>query len=67
MRKYGIYSPRLDNCEHFTYYLPFVHMAKRGISTDYLPTPSCPLSYWMTHDGEIFFVNQFTLHLLSKE
>ena len=39
---------RLDNCGHFTYYLPFVYMKKRTLSTGYLPTSSCPHSYWMT-------------------
>ena len=43
------YLPRADNCGHFTYYIPFVHMTKRGLTTDHLPTSYCPRSYWMTH------------------
>ena len=26
--------PRVDNCGHFTYYLTFVHVTKRGLSND---------------------------------
>ena len=28
------YPPRVDNCEHFTYYLTFVHVTKDGLSSD---------------------------------
>ena len=30
------YPPRLDNCDHFTYNLPFVPMTQYGLSTDHL-------------------------------
>ena len=39
------YPPQVDNCRHFTYYLPFDHVNKHEISTDHLPTLSCPRSY----------------------
>ena len=32
----------INNCGHFLYYQPFVHITKHGISTS-----SCPRSYWM--------------------
>ena len=37
----------------FTYRLPF-HLTKSGLSTDHLPTSSCPRSYWMTPQDKIF-------------
>ena len=33
---------------HNTYTL--FHVTNRGLSTDHLPTSSCPRSYWMTPD-----------------
>ena len=39
--------PQVDNCGHFTYCLPFVHMTKCEFSID-LYTSSCQSSYWMT-------------------
>ena len=45
--------PRVNNCGHFTYYLLIVHVTKSELSTDHLPTFSCPLSYWMTPFHEI--------------
>ena len=46
------YPPRVDNCKHLTDYLSFLHVINRGLSTDHLPTFSCPLSYWMTPKEE---------------
>ena len=34
--------PRVDNCGHFIYYLPFVHVTKPGLSTDHLPAFTLP-------------------------
>ena len=42
------YPPRVNNCGHFTNYIPFADMTKRGLSTDHLPSSYCPRSYWMT-------------------
>ena len=39
--------PWMDNFGHFTWYVPFVHVNKCGLSTDHLPTSSCPHGYWM--------------------
>ena len=44
--------PRVDNCKHLTDYLSFLHVIIRGLSTDHLPTFSCPHSYWMTPKEE---------------
>ena len=41
------YPPWVDNYGHFTYYQIFVHVTKRGLSKDHLPTSFCPRSYWM--------------------
>ena len=32
-------SPLVNNCGHFSQFLPFVHMTKREIYTDHLPAP----------------------------
>ena len=37
----------MESCEHFLYYLTFVHVTKRGLSTDHLPTYSRLRSYLM--------------------
>ena len=42
---------RLANWGHFTCYLLFVYLKKRGLSLGHLPT-SCPRSYWMTPESE---------------
>jgi hypothetical protein len=45
------------------FYLPFVHMTKYGLSTDHLPTSSCPHSYWMTsvlRVKTLFFMLQYS-------
>ena len=36
---------QVDNCGHFTYYLHFVHVTKRGLFTDHLPTSSGSRNY----------------------
>ena len=38
------YTPRVNNCEHFIFYLHFVHVTKRGLSTD-RPTSFCLRSH----------------------
>ena len=57
IKSYPILTPyphRVDNCGHFTYYLPFDHVTKSGLSTNHLlvlpstSLSSCPRSYWMT-------------------
>ena len=44
--------PWVDNYGHFTYYQIFVHVTKRGLSKDHLPTSFCPRSYWMPPSAE---------------
>ena len=38
----------VDNCGHFTYYQSFLHVTKRRLSIDPLPTSFFLSSYWMT-------------------
>ena len=52
-------TPRVENCGHFTYYLPFVYETKDGL----IPPPhSCPRSYWMTPMDLAYFA--FAVHLV---
>ena len=39
------FDPPTPSSGHFTYYLLIVHVTKSELSTDHLPTFSCPLSY----------------------
>ena len=42
------YTPRVDSCEDFIYYLPCFQVTKHEHPTDYLLTSFCPHSFWMT-------------------
>ena len=39
------FDPLPRNCGHFTAYLLFVHVTKRGLFTDHLSTSSCSRNY----------------------
>ena len=64
------YLFRENSFGHFTYFLLFVHLTKRGIYTDYIPTSSCSRSSWMPpyrtlDNSKSLYVDSFCPWILS--